>query len=120
MGGRKFLIVIGVLLAAGCATPEVDHSRSGFDPYAYERHLAECRGHPFHKAIWTSVKYVTEGAVAGAAVGAAAGGVSGNEWAVVGAAVGGLIGLGVGACEGYEQRRGEIAECLKKKGYSPL
>ena len=133
---KRFLLPIGLVLLAGCATqpptgPSVmvlPGSGKSFDQFRYDDN--ECRQYASTQlggatAQQASTDSAFKSAAVGTAVGAAAGGLAGgNSGAGVGAglglAVGALTGMDASSSSGYSlQRRYDIAyeQCMYAKGH---
>jgi len=132
---KRLVLVAGVVLAAGCATPPpsgpavmvLPGSAKSFDQFRFDDH--ECRQYASTQiggttAADASTASGVKSAAVGTAVGAAAGGlIAGNAGAGVGAglglATGALAGTGASEVSGYTlQQRYDIAyqQCMYAKG----
>ena len=116
---NKTIIISLSLFLAACAAPNIDQSAAGFNEDKYRDDLANCRGGNIVEASAKTFGVALLGSAIGAANGASAGLIHGKAdiGAIVGAAVGGTVGLGVGASEAVKRHEGEIAVCLRGKGY---
>ena len=114
-----------VLCVAACGPyePIIDHRRSGYSDFAYQRDLAECRA--YADQIDTG-RQAIGGGLGGAAVGAAFGAIIGSfdgragRGAGFGASVGGLGGALGGAADANDRRRDVVRRCLAGRGYAVL
>ena len=117
------MLLVATGLAACATEPIIDTGRPGFDPAAYEYHLAECRGfgqqaRPGQQAV--------QGGLLGAAIGGAFGAVGGafagraGTGAAIGASFGGMGGALEGAGTAYDRRDRVVRNCLASRGYTIL
>jgi hypothetical protein len=118
----RALLLAACLIVAGCAAPEVDRSRPGFDARSYSEALSLCRGVTGLAAGMESLQAAAVGSLLGAYYGAIQGNMAGDseEGAIIGTILGGTIGLGVGASRALAEREQKITNCLREKGYSVL
>ena len=116
-------LLAATTLAACASEPIVDTGRPGFDPVAYEYHLAECRG--FADQVRPG-RQTAQGGLLGAAIGGAFGAVGGafagraGTGAAIGASLGGMGGALEGAGSAYSRRDRVIRNCLANRGYATL
>ena len=117
------LLLAATGLAACASQPIIDTGRPGFDPVAYEYHLAECRG--FTEQVQPGQQAV-QGGLLGAAIGGAFGAVGGafagraGTGAAIGASFGGMGGALEGAGSAYDRRDRVVRNCLASRGYTIL
>ena len=111
------------LAACGPYEPIIDHRRSGFSDFTYQRDLAECRS--YAEQVDTGRQTIGAG-LGGAAVGAAFGAIIGafdgsaGRGAGLGASVGGLGGALGGAADANQRQRDIVRRCLAGRGYAVL
>ncbi len=118
---RSIFIFLSFLLAA-CATPQVDQSAADFEQNKYQADLNECRGGTIVEASAVTIGTAAFGSLMGVVHGLPAGALAGDsaEGVVIGAAVGGVLGFGYGATKALKEHEGDIAGCLRGKGYELL
>jgi outer membrane lipoprotein SlyB len=108
-------IVICAFVLSACMSPAIDEAAETFDTKAYETDLFECRGGNLVKSTAITFGAGVVGSLTGALHGAVLGGTEGS---LVGGAIGAAIGLAVGFEDQRRNYDGEIADCLKERGYT--
>ena len=109
-----------VAALAACAAPHVDRTAAGFDDKAYYSDLNRCHGGSAIEAALDTTSAGLWGSFVGAYHGLYLGLAAGDkaEGMIFGAIVGAGAGIGIGAIESIREFKGEVATCLRVKGYS--
>ena len=112
---KTLTIVICAILLSACMSPAVDQAVETFNKKAYETDLFECRS----GNLVISSAFTLGAGVVGSLTGALHGAVlGGTEGTMVGGAIGGVIGLAAGFEDQRRHYNGEIADCLRERGYT--
>jgi outer membrane lipoprotein SlyB len=113
---QKLAVLWMAAALGGCAVHEKDGGlivdKSGVDPVAYERDLAECRNYALQVDVG---KQTATGAAVGAAVGGAMGAIVGDPGQAAGV---GAVGGGThGALSAAEEQKRVLRNCMSRRGY---
>ncbi len=120
MKRKAAAVFLTIALLAACAGPNVDRTAPHFDHETYFTDLNNCRGGSAVEAAVETTAVGLWGSLVGAYHGLRLGWAARDsaEAVLVGAVVGAGIGVGVGAVKSVREFNGEVADCLRVKGYA--
>ncbi|MGH8495177.1 MAG: glycine zipper family protein [Gammaproteobacteria bacterium] len=112
------LLLMALLLAAGCARDRPIVDTKGVNPVAYRQDLAECQN--YARQVETG-RQVAGGVAAGAVVGGLFGAAVGDsDTAKRGAGAGSVAGGARGAGHAAHEKEQVVRNCLRGRGYRVL